>query len=306
MSGGLPEKFGERIAELDTFPGAEARQGCAMLEKEIAEAIRAASGRDRIVLDSLRRKLAVRNFPLAEYPPTRNSRHSLPPVAPCRLKSASARSCCRQAVAARAKLRCGAAGRHSGAAESGGAASHWGAAAGSGQPVVGRHGDDVLDGPPAARAPQDLAPPQALAFAAEERELAFRGAEVEARGAQLAEMQRDLEGLHECMRDVGTLVHQQGTELGAVEHGGFGHAQSATFGAAREAAKAGKARAGRRAVEGGAVTAAIGAAIGIVGGPVGMGLGAAAGAGLGSLVGNRIGRSERTRIDREFAALQER
>ncbi len=25
MSGGLPEKFGERIAELDTFPGAEAR-----------------------------------------------------------------------------------------------------------------------------------------------------------------------------------------------------------------------------------------------------------------------------------------
>jgi hypothetical protein len=59
MSGGLPEKFGERIAELDTLPGAEACQGCAMLEKEIAEAIRAASGRDRVVLDSLRRKLAV-------------------------------------------------------------------------------------------------------------------------------------------------------------------------------------------------------------------------------------------------------
>ena len=68
MSGGLPEKFGERIAELDTFPGAEARQGCAMLEKEIAEAIRAASGRDRIVLDSLRRKLVCVTSPLPSTP----------------------------------------------------------------------------------------------------------------------------------------------------------------------------------------------------------------------------------------------
>eukprot|EP00290_Baffinella_frigidus_P055269 CAMPEP_0180347008 /NCGR_PEP_ID=MMETSP0989-20121125/4172_1 /TAXON_ID=697907 /ORGANISM="non described non described, Strain CCMP2293" /LENGTH=66 /DNA_ID=CAMNT_0022336167 /DNA_START=237 /DNA_END=434 /DNA_ORIENTATION=- len=53
------EQIGERIGEIDALPGPEAKESCAALEKEISEALRVASGRERTVLETLRHKLAV-------------------------------------------------------------------------------------------------------------------------------------------------------------------------------------------------------------------------------------------------------
>ena len=68
------EQIGERIGEIDALPGPEAKECCAALEKEISEALRVASGRERTVLETLRRKLAVsaltsdRSFPPSSSP----------------------------------------------------------------------------------------------------------------------------------------------------------------------------------------------------------------------------------------------
>jgi phage tail tape-measure protein len=140
-----------------------------------------------------------------------------------------------------------------------------------------------------------------------DRDLNFAETNATERALELQKLERDVTDIDDLIRDVGVLVQTQGEQMG---EGGKGveldlaNTRAVARKAAIETAKAGKSRAKRRSVEGGASAAAVGGVVGIVGGPVGMAAGAAFGAMLGGWVGKKWGKREIEDIDAGLSRLE--
>mmetsp|Transcript_5000 Transcript_5000/g.12078 ORF Transcript_5000/g.12078 Transcript_5000/m.12078 type:complete len:233 (-) Transcript_5000:791-1489(-) len=117
-------------------------------------------------------------------------------------------------------------------------------------------------------------------FLKEDAEVEYKLEMHEARAVELRKIHEDSQQLQGCIQEMGKLLAQQGDHITQVEDDiqeGTARVRSSS----KQIASAGKARAGKRQVEGAVVSGVVGAAIGIVAGPVGVIAGGAAGAGLG-------------------------
>ena len=86
-----------------------------------------------------------------------------------------------------------------------------------------------------------------------DRDVAFATSNTQMRGDELKKIERDLSDISDIVRDVGVMVQAQGEQLGEGNRGvaaNLAHARTSAHKAAVETAKAGKARAKRRSVEG--------------------------------------------------------
>mmetsp|Transcript_39748 Transcript_39748/g.80090 ORF Transcript_39748/g.80090 Transcript_39748/m.80090 type:complete len:167 (+) Transcript_39748:253-753(+) len=98
-------------------------------------------------------------------------------------------------------------------------------------------------------------------------EVEYKLAEQSTKARELHEMQQDIRALDGCFRDLGTLLAQQGDVIDSIEEDVEKTATRIPKGTT-ELAAAGKAKAGKRVVEGAVVSGVVGAVVGIVGGPV--------------------------------------
>ena len=110
--------------------------------------------------------------------------------------------------------------------------------------------DDSADG--AGRELQEDAR-QRLKHLQADRDVAFAESNAQLRADELQNLERDLNDISDIVRDVGVMVQAQGDQLGEGSRGvaaNLTHARASAHKAAVETAKAGKARAKRRTVEG--------------------------------------------------------
>ena len=94
---------------------------------------------------------------------------------------------------------------------------------------------------------------QRLVHLQADRDVAFAESNTQLRADELKNLERDLSDISDIVRDVSVMVQAQGDQLGKGSRGvetNLMHARASAHKAAVETAKAGKARAKRRAVEG--------------------------------------------------------